>query len=53
MAWLASLVWVAASVALLLLSSYLARAWRRVAQEERNAKQLAERLTVEIGRAHV
>ncbi len=53
MAWLASLIWVAASVALLLLSSYLARAWRRVAQEERNAKQLAERLTVATGAAAI
>ncbi len=53
MAWLASLVWAAASVALLLLSSYLARAWRRVAQEERNAQRLAERLTVATGAAAI
>jgi PAS domain S-box-containing protein len=52
-AWLASLVWVAASVALLLLSTYVARAWRRVAQEERKAKQLAERLTVATGAAAI
>jgi len=52
-AWLASLVWAAASVALLLLSSYVARAWRRVAQEERKAKQLAERLTVATGAAAI
>ena len=53
MAWLASLVWGAASVVLLLLSSYVARAWRRVAQEERNAQQLAERLTVATGAAAI
>lgn len=53
MALLATSVWGVASLAFLVLSSYLARAWRRVATEQRNAERLAERLTVATGAAAI
>ena len=53
MALLAASLWGAASFAFLVLSSYLARAWRRVATEQRNAERLAERLTVATGAASI
>ena len=53
MALLATSVWGVASFALLVLSSYLSRAWRRVADEEGRAQRLAERLTVATGAAAI
>jgi PAS domain S-box-containing protein len=53
MALLATSVWGAASLAFLVLSGYLARAWQRVATEQRNAEHLAERLTVATGAAAI
>ena len=53
MALLATGVWGAASFAFLLLSAFLARAWRRVALEQHNAEQLSERLTVATGAAAI
>ena len=53
MALLATSLWGAASFAFLVLSSYLAGAWRRVATEQRNAERLAERLTVATGAASI
>jgi PAS domain S-box-containing protein len=53
MAMLGSLVWAAASLALMTLSLSLARAWRRVADQERKAQHMAERLTVATGAAAI
>ena len=53
MAVLASSVWALASFALLVLGSYLTRAWQRVADEQRHAERLAERLTVATGNAAI
>ena len=53
MALLATSVWGVASFAFLVLSGYLSRAWRRVADEEGRAQRLAERLTVATGAAAI
>ena len=53
MALLASAIWGAGSLTLALLCTYLARAWRRAADEEMRAQHLAERLTVATGVASI
>ena len=53
MALLATAAWGIGSLAFLVLSAYLARAWRRLADEERHAQLLAERLTVATGAASI
>ena len=53
MAVLASAIWAVGALTLAILSAHLARAWRRVADEEIRAQSLADRLTVATGVAAI